>query len=297
MPEDRYFRPTNWGVHQKVKRPNADHIRLKTSILNDEKILALTPAQRWIWVGLLVLCGVLGRPLPLSSSFLGARLGVPSQELGRCMKVLERCNLIEICLKTDLLDSKKTAETETETETERITLLSNASRVDEKKLKAKGRREKAREYDQEFLAWWGAYPRREQKGDAFDVYWTMRDGGHSAEVLQAGAEYAAEKYSDKELEWIPLPATFLRREQFLDIENGGDGADPPAHFTPEEKLDWWKRRITEDERDGDNDQRTDIVCGEDDEPRELRVNGRAESGQREGLQAVELSARRLFDRK
>lgn len=128
-------------------------------------------------------------------------------------------------------------------EVEQGKILSNAPRVDDGKVSSRKKRKKAREYDADFLAWWASYPRREQKGDAFDAYWAMRDGGHSVKALQAGAEYAAGKYAEKELEWIPLPATFLRREGFLEaVEevNGTAGPAPPEGMSVDEKLDWWR---------------------------------------------------------
>lgn len=134
-------------------------------------------------------------------------------------------------------------ESETDTETEEK-VMSKAPPLDAKKSPSR-KKKKAREYDAEFLAWWGRYPRREAKGDAYDAYWTMRDGGHSHEVLMAGSVYAADKYAERELQYIPLPATFLRREQFLEAGeevNGTGPPEPPEHLSVDERIDWWKRQ-------------------------------------------------------
>ncbi len=69
--------------------------------------------------------------------------------------------------------------------------------------------------DLEFNEFYKNYPRHEGRGQALKAYLTARKKA-SAEILLAGSIRAREKYGDTEAKYIPLPATWLNGERWLD---------------------------------------------------------------------------------
>lgn len=289
-------------------------LRLYTELLNDPKAQRLTGDEFKGWINILCLAKENDGAIPPLSDVAFA-LRMSEKQTEKLLLKLTKSGLIDETesglephnwsvrqYKSDVSTERvkrfrkrstkqeaavSEAPPETETETEQKEVLSNAPRVDAPSPSKKKRRKGAREYDPDFLAWWERYPRREAKGDAFDAYWTMRGDGHGAEALQAGAVYAADKYAGTEEQFIPLPATFLRREQFLDAGSVTTGeTGPPGDMTPEQKLDWWKQRFEEDARS--NHQGQNQVCSGDAEPGRPAGNARTEPRNLEGLQPIKL---------
>ena len=237
-----YFSVKGFEKHQHYKDRNPPWIKLYNDVLDDYEFGALPDASKAHLVAIWLLASRYKNRIPLDAKWIERRINANESV---DLNVLASAGFIIVeqgCSET-LADRKQDAclETETETETEKIS--SNAPRVDASpSRKKKASRKKAREYDGEFLAWWDRYPKREAKGDAFDAYWAMRDGGHSAEALLAGADWAADKYADTEERFIPLPATFLRGERFLAAAEGADGRGPPVPpkgLTTDQLIDWW----------------------------------------------------------
>jgi len=85
--------------------------------------------------------------------------------------------------------------------------------------------EKRDELEDEFAAWWLAYPKREAKGQARKAYAAARKKV-SAEALLAAAQRAATLYASTEQKFIPFPATWLNGERWLDETAA---RDPPAN--------------------------------------------------------------------
>lgn len=85
--------------------------------------------------------------------------------------------------------------------------------------------EKRDELEDEFAAWWLAYPKREAKGQARKAYAAARKKV-SAEALLTAAQRAATLYASTEQKFIPFPATWLNGERWLDEIAA---RDPPAN--------------------------------------------------------------------
>lgn len=97
--------------------------------------------------------------------------------------------------------------------------------------------------DDEFEAWYRTYPRHEGRGQALKAYRTARKKA-SAEVLLAAAQAAARAYADREKRFIPLPATWLNGERWLDEGVSGSAAKPaqnPEDLQWQSRLDGLKR--------------------------------------------------------
>lgn len=69
--------------------------------------------------------------------------------------------------------------------------------------------------EDEFAAWYDAYPRHEGKGQARKAYATARKKA-SPETLLAGARAASVRYATSDRQFVPLPATWLNGERWLD---------------------------------------------------------------------------------
>lgn len=69
-----------------------------------------------------------------------------------------------------------------------------------------------------FAIWYAAYPKKKAKGDAIKAWETTKkhriDLGAMLEILKA--QCASKDWQKNEGEFIPYPATYLRRLQFLD---------------------------------------------------------------------------------
>ena len=238
------YRIKNWDQFQHYKDRNPPWIKLHFALLSSEDWVVLDDASRVLAVACMLIASQNDGVVPGNLKYI-KRVAYLNDEPD--LTPLIDCGFLLPLADASTMQADARPETETEEETEKNPPIVPPKGDGKTPIaKPKKRRKGARDYDPEFLDWWSVYPRRSQKGDAFDAYWTMRDGGHDAETLLAGARHAADKYAGKEEEWIPLPATFLRREEFLEAGeavNGGTG--PPAHLSSEEKIDWWRKYESE----------------------------------------------------
>lgn len=74
---------------------------------------------------------------------------------------------------------------------------------------------RAREIDSDFDGWYAAYPKHEARGQALKAYKTARKSTDAATLL-AGAERAKAKYAGADPKYVPLPATWLNGQRWLD---------------------------------------------------------------------------------
>lgn len=70
-------------------------------------------------------------------------------------------------------------------------------------------------FDDDFAEWYAAYPRREGRGRALKAYRAARKKA-DAETLLRAARGAAEFYRRSERRFIPMPASWLNDERWLD---------------------------------------------------------------------------------
>lgn len=95
--------------------------------------------------------------------------------------------------------------------------------------------------DSDFEAWYSAYPRHEARGQARKAYRTARKKA-DGETLLAGAKKAADRYANSEKQFIPLPATWLNGERWLD-DPALSGEARPKALTTAEEIDEMYRQI------------------------------------------------------
>jgi hypothetical protein len=91
-----------------------------------------------------------------------------------------------------------------------------------------------REIDSDFEAWYREYPRHEGRGQALKAYRAARKK-LDADGLLAAARRARERYRGTEPKFIPLPATFLNGERWLDepAQSAESGPDLNDIYPPE----------------------------------------------------------------
>lgn len=107
--------------------------------------------------------------------------------------------------------------------------------------KEKEKEEVSSDSDSDFDAWYTAYPRHEAKGQARKAYRTARKKA-DGETLLAGANNASARYANCEKRFVPLPATWLNGERWLDDPAPPDEAKPKA-LTPAEEVDEMYRQM------------------------------------------------------
>lgn len=78
--------------------------------------------------------------------------------------------------------------------------------------------------DGEFDRWYAAYPRHEARGQAIKAYRAARKSADPSTLL-AGAERAKARYAGSDPKFIPLPATWLNGQRWLDeaVDPRGQG--------------------------------------------------------------------------
>lgn len=89
------------------------------------------------------------------------------------------------------------------------------------------RKEEISSDEGEFAAWYESFPKHEGKGSARRAYRTARKKA-SAEVLLAAARAASVRFATTEAKYIPLPASWLNAERWLD----------ETQVSPRRKPDW-----------------------------------------------------------
>lgn len=89
------------------------------------------------------------------------------------------------------------------------------------------RRSPSPEYTEDFLAWWAEYPRRDGKAKAceawHDAVHRLTDGGKTREeacgyLLRRAQAYAKSSVAE-DLEFTPMPATWLNGDRFYDDDS------------------------------------------------------------------------------
>lgn len=69
--------------------------------------------------------------------------------------------------------------------------------------------------DSDFEEWYRIYPRHEGKGHALKAYWNARKSTDPSTLL-AGSEKAKKRWAGSDPKFIPLPATWLNGQRWLD---------------------------------------------------------------------------------
>ena len=69
---------------------------------------------------------------------------------------------------------------------------------------------------EDFCWFWSEYPRKEKKGDAFKAWKQTENIRPQAEEVIAAVNKYADKYRYKEIQFVMLPATWLRAWAWAD---------------------------------------------------------------------------------
>lgn len=91
-----------------------------------------------------------------------------------------------------------------------------------------GSEEPSEDLSSDFDLWYAAYPRHEGRGQAERAYRAARKKA-DADALLAGAKAAAGRYSGSEKRFIPMPATWLNGERWLDDPADEQGGGKGSH--------------------------------------------------------------------
>lgn len=87
--------------------------------------------------------------------------------------------------------------------------------------------------DDEFETWYSEYPRHQDKGHARKAYKAARKKA-GAKILLEAARQASIKYRDTEKRYVPLPATWLNGERWLDEDVDTMGEDHTSKVSYQE---------------------------------------------------------------
>lgn len=70
---------------------------------------------------------------------------------------------------------------------------------------------------QGFTAFWTRYPRREARKDAIKAWGqVVKDDPETEALIHAALDWQVPLYSERERQYIPLPATYIRGERWTD---------------------------------------------------------------------------------
>ena len=69
---------------------------------------------------------------------------------------------------------------------------------------------------EDFVWWWQCYPRKEKKGDAWKAWQQTESIRPQIEELIAAVDKYAEKCKFKDVQYVMLPATYLRSWSWTD---------------------------------------------------------------------------------
>lgn len=81
-----------------------------------------------------------------------------------------------------------------------------------------------RDFEQEFDAWYSAYPKHQARGQALKAYRAARKKV-AADALLSAAQIARKRYAGTEPKFIPLPASWLNGERWSDEAGSNTGND------------------------------------------------------------------------
>lgn len=198
--------PKNWDEFQHYKDRRPPWIKLHKGLLDDFVFARLPVASRalapLLWL--------------LASEYDGGKISATTEEIAFRLRITEN-ELIEAI--NPLIESGFLL-----SDSEPLAPCKQSARLEEKRRgETEKRIPRASRDDPEFLEWYETYPRHEARGDALKAFREARKKVDS-ETLLTATKQAKQKYAGSDPKFIPLPATWLRAERWLDKPNGRPGA-------------------------------------------------------------------------
>lgn len=195
----------NWTRFQHYKDRTPPWIKLHWELLASEDWVTLDDASKLLAVVCMLVASRHDGKIPNNPGYI-KRVAYLTKRPN--LKPLIDCGFLSKTQADDTEGKRTQANDTTETETEEIR---------EERISS--------DSDSDFDAWYAAYPRHEAKGQARKAYRTARKKA-DGETLLAGAKGAAQHYANAEKRFVPLPATWLNGERWLDDPSPPPEAEP-----------------------------------------------------------------------
>jgi len=210
----------NWERLQHYNKPNPPWLKLYRELLDDPYYHSMPPiAAKYFFLLWLVCCETAGTLPP--PQVLAFRLRVDIERLQGFIKSWSRYLKGDSREYLESVYSESIPETETETETETENTLA-VSGVGDGAQKVNplpsGEGERAPRYPADFSAFWDAYPRRENKAEAYKAWKRARIGeGMLERILSALAvQKQARKWQEEGGKFVPYAQKWINGRRWED---------------------------------------------------------------------------------
>ena len=210
-------------------------LKLYNHIIDDPKIRAIAPGDRWHFVAILCLKnnGTLDEPDELRDELVAISLGLQIDEVEALHKRLIRWRLVDANWqplnwsklqqaqdKTGAERQRRFREKQAESKAVAEQALRNALPVTKQPLPEVEREEEKEKNTSArgagltdvFESWWKTYPRKKGKADALAAFKKLKAFERDAML----ADDLATRYSDTEEQFIPHGSTYVRKKAWLD---------------------------------------------------------------------------------
>jgi len=247
-----------------MPRKRLPWIKLWFEILGDPKMTRLSSAEKWYWVGILLLAGqspIRGKLMltdtePMYTEDIAAALSLPPEEipqLENCIAKLEKLGSLirnSNCLEVvHFKDRQEVYESDLIDYHKKNKLRINSELTPEKVLKEEEERRKIQKKDNIILAqkegkeilkgeeatrfelFWKAYPKKRNKGQAERAFKKAAPDEQLMAVILTAIERAKKsaQWLKEDGQFIPYPATWLNargwEDEFTIPQGGTDGVD------------------------------------------------------------------------
>ena len=194
-----YFMIKNWEKHQHYKHRNPTWIKLHTSILDNYKFHCMTPMARLTYLLLLPLVARCSNKIPRSSRWAAGKLGL-TRDKAKIDELIENGFLVPYVASVTCPQRQSRVEKrQSRVETEKKPLTPLVS-------------------DPNFDTFWSAYPKRKKKADARKAWSKLNPTPalQDAILVSIRNQKRSKQWTKEDGDFIPLPASWLRGECWLD---------------------------------------------------------------------------------
>ena len=209
--------------------------KLYNTIIDDPKIRAIAPSDRWYFIALLALKnnGTLEEPDDLRDELIALSLGLQIDELEGLQKRLMRWRLVDENWQPINWSKLQSSSDPTAAERQRRfrenqakskvvaeQALRNALPVTEQPLPEEEREEEREEKTSArgagltdlFDSWWKGYPRKKGKANALSSFKRLKADERNAML----ADDLSRRYADTEEQFIPHGSTYVSKKAWMD---------------------------------------------------------------------------------
>jgi len=199
----KYIRIKDWEKHQHYKDRNPPWIKLHTKLLMDYEFSQLSDASKLQLILLWLLASQTGNKIPADEGWIKNNIKCNGKV---DLEPLETLGFVELyqdaskCVQSDI--------PETETEESR-----GEAEKEEKVSVSSNRR---RKYSAEFEEFWSVYPRKQNKGKAFDAWQKMGCENEKDSIVAAITKQTEVIFKTKEMKHIPHGSSWINAERWQD---------------------------------------------------------------------------------